>query len=81
MVVVGGAVCGLSDVVELPAVDLSENSTFRVCVVLAVGLYGAPLVVLRLAWLSCLGPVVLPLSLFPDVLVGRPVADFGVATI
>ena len=62
MVVCGIDGCGLSEEVELLALGFSLNSTFRAGLGLAVGLYGAPFVVLPLDWLSCLDPVdVLPL--------------------
>ena len=79
MVVGGIDGCGLSEAVELLALGLSVNSTFRVGLGFAVGLYGAPFDVLPLDWLSCLGPVVVLPLFCPDGLVGGVLADFGVA--
>ena len=56
MVVGGIDGCGLSEGAELLALGFSVNSTFRVGLGLAVGLYGGPFGVLPLDWLSCLGP-------------------------
>ena len=61
---------GLSEGAELLALGFSVNSTFRVGLGLAVGLYGAPFGVLPLDWLSCLGPVVVLPLFCPDALVG-----------